>query len=708
MNKETLLLVLNNVVLQKNIFRQVKEINQFETGSSFSWRIFRRNPRLLTNYKYFDLLKRFFEESKDFLVRNSDGETLLQYDSIFINLAKIGRLEDLKYLWELFDINNRRIAKHISKHYEFSSFQEIFRNAVENNHMEVVKFLMDPAIKFPWSYESALVISPKSKSLEMVQYLSKLFDQHNRDFKKVPKVYDEAAKVGRVDIIEWLIQNRPQDREGNNMYDGAISNKHIHVVQFLLGAGSKYDNTSGNLHGFAANVGQFEMLKLFHQKVSYNRYFSVQVAITGAVRCNNLEMLIWISKNYDSKQLVYPLNLIEIAVENNNLEMVKWLTENTPAMTTHKAMDSAASNNNLEIVKYLHTNRSEGCSSVAFDFSIGKGNMDVFNWLVENRTEQPQCTFRAMDVAAEGGHLEQIKWLHENRSEGCSTDAMDRSARFGHLAVLKWLHENRTEGCSSRILDYTDDFGIAKWICENRTEEFSASDLILNLLGQPGSFEAIKWICENTDVECPENTVEQALANDDMEVAEWMIINRSEFNNGEWRIDSDSILKLIEYDQCKAIAYILEHNLHEATKDELNEFQSKVKDEYPESLELLKIFSDHKTKNSNALVQFVSQDFVTGTNTRPHEESMQFESVEYRKDKSTHYGAEWFWSDRIIHQEVPSCKARGNNHFSAISKSTSKDGGEEREKMEKATLILHSNNIYTQSDSFNHIDTCNQ
>ncbi|EFA79608.1 hypothetical protein PPL_07467 [Heterostelium album PN500] len=47
-------------------------------------------------------------------------------------------------------------------------------------------------------------------------------------------IFDNAAEKGRIDIIEWLLVNRSQDREGSNMYYAAIKGGHLHVVQYLL------------------------------------------------------------------------------------------------------------------------------------------------------------------------------------------------------------------------------------------------------------------------------------------------------------------------------------------------------------------------------------------------------------------------------------------------------------------------------------------
>ncbi|EFA77032.1 hypothetical protein PPL_09785 [Heterostelium album PN500] len=588
MNKDIFIsTVLKNKVLYRYIFDRVYEINRIYQDENhhhyYKWNTIIKSPKLMITFGYFNLLKIFYDQRiKDILLISANTE-LCGRDKQFMEAARVGRLDILKYLIEVFKIIERSKERQYEK-----EFQRVLMMAIICNQINIVKYLIE-SVDYQWDYAGAYTESPRSMNVAMVEYLANQLDRHPDQKQKVNSdVFNKAGAYGNTNVIQWLITNRPNGLErGNKMLYFAVINDKLEAVRYLLQLGPLFNSESEDkiLYEHAATNNNLEMMKLLHQfNISKESSITTEL-IWLAGEKNNLEMLKWIVETFDSVPK-YPKSLIKSAAKNNNLGMVKWLVENTSIKYPDDIISIAAKSNSLEIIKYLQTKQGVKFSSDNMDAAAKHGDLDLLKWFHENRSEG--CTTAAIDKASKKGKLEAIKWLHSNTSARCTSRAMDKAAKNGHMKVVVWLHENRTEGCTPKALTNTFDFQMIKWLLTNRTEVSSASVTISQELFQSKEgLDNIKWLFENGRI--TSNMIDDvyigAISSNNMELIGWILCNRTEFRE---KIDNDLMKQLIDKDQYETIDWIL--NNHHFKYYKLIKYQSIIEEEYPESHKLLEIF----------------------------------------------------------------------------------------------------------------------
>ncbi|EFA84141.1 LSM domain-containing protein [Heterostelium album PN500] len=469
------------------ILSNLKDIS-YQFGATYRWKHLISTPRIMVGNGYFDMLK-------EYLANNESLDEQERWTCVDFAI-QIGRFDIFEYLFDLFNLRTFLSDGNDDFFYDDDIFDMFLITAVKNNRMAIVKYLFDN-INYRWHYYRAFINSPLSSSLEMVVYFSKLVDENynatsfKNIFEPCSEVFDSAASVGSIEIIEWLIENRPRDREDNKMFHCAAKGNHANVVRYLMDEQPDFKSDRPRcgitcIDGAAEN-NNFELMKLFHL---YD-FPEPRSSLHSAVRNDNLKMVKWLISNYPD--IPQDFDAIDIAATNANLEMIQWLTENTTA-TAHYALDEAARKGNIEILEYLTIHRTEDYTTDAMDAAARFGHLEAVKWLNHNRTEG--CSEYAMDEATIGGHFDLVVWLSENRGEGCTHRALDNSAMFGHYKLVKWLSENRTEGCSHNAIE-SDHLEIVSYLLRNRPEfggDYVIKKKTILKLIQEDLHETIDWI----------------------------------------------------------------------------------------------------------------------------------------------------------------------------------------------------------------------
>ncbi|EFA86320.1 hypothetical protein PPL_00110 [Heterostelium album PN500] len=464
MKKDIYLKIFNNNILNKHIFNNVSFINKVRSSyERCNWKQLLESPYFMVGNGYFDLLMNYFEENREDLISN---EIEIDFIKLLIIAIKVDRFDLFEYLWSEFDFNSRTC-------YDQQNTNDVLVEAIIYNRMDVVSLLFESASSlqssgFNWHYKRAFEESPKSKSLAMLEYVSEQFDSYNIVSKSIPKVFDNAASVGSIEMIEWLAENKPQHRPNNLMYREAIIANQMEVVKYLLGLGDeedrgRADGRSSTAVCLAADKNNLDLLKLLHQngfEFNSSTYFY-------AINKNNLEMVQWLAQ----VPAEYPINIIFYTIKCGNLEIFKWILENTPFVCDVKDMDMAAQYNRLDFLEYLH----------------GKGIL--------------VCTTDAMDLAATKGHTDVVRWLNENRTEGCTGLGIREALTNGHFAVVQYLCENHMMACNSYELSTAacaEQFEIFEWLLFNRFEyhhnHFEISDPPMHTLFSKDKYQIVERI----------------------------------------------------------------------------------------------------------------------------------------------------------------------------------------------------------------------
>ncbi|EFA75853.1 hypothetical protein PPL_10424 [Heterostelium album PN500] len=375
-------------------------------------------------------------------------------------MAGNGYLEMLKVWFKKNDINNIT---------EFD-FYRILGNAIKTSH--------------PNSFEVVDSMAEKGRSSRQANSWD---------------VFDFAARVGRIDMIEWLAEHRPQDREGNTMYYHAVFGNHIHVLEYL---------------------------------------------------------------KKEKKDIIEKDNvkLINVAAERGNLTIIKWLHENKVGRASHRAMDDACRKGYLNIVEYLHVNRTEGCSAIeAMEDASYNGHLEIVKWIHFNCSSE-YVSYLVMDYAATKGHLLIVEWLHSVVNAICSGDALDGAAGNGHLEVVKYLHFNIEDiSCSHRAMDDAAKNGfldIVKFLHENRTE--GGTRKILNYAAANGHVETVEWLVRNRSERGSHFAFQDAVYKGHLDMVKWLYQNQSVWLNKNEHFDfSHYAIQAKEYGHKDIERYLL-------------------------------------------------------------------------------------------------------------------------------------------------------
>ncbi|EFA77571.1 hypothetical protein PPL_12174 [Heterostelium album PN500] len=475
MDTNKFLLVFKNSVLNKLIFNQVTSISSIAGQKHYKWKQLEDYPHILASHNYFEHLKLCLASTKN---RKDECKQLTIQMAI-----RFGDLEMLIYLLDRFKVDLHTIIiprenvtsdkSPVIFHESCSYLNSILCFALQHRRVDIIKYLTNRFKKYKWNYRNALILAPLSGSLEILMYFVENFPKDNRHVKfenggiKIT-VFDSAAYMGRLDMIEYLLEKRLAkvfrytevlDLPSSKIFEFAIRGGHLHLVEYLL-----------NNHKSLAFKNEYRVLDSASE---FNRFDIVKLLFNHGI------------KNYSMEFLDY-------AVKNGNLELLKWSRANTNARLSNNVLSIAALNGDLECLKWLNQNGAEGYSTIP------------------------------MDNAAKNGHLECFKYLHFNRTEGCSQNAILFALENGHLDVLKWIYDNRTERCSEAVLKdiRISRIDVLEWVLENQPKVFSTKDLEFAV--QKGYLDIVQLLCQKKMVECRYEVMNLAATYQHFHIVKWL------------------------------------------------------------------------------------------------------------------------------------------------------------------------------------------
>ncbi|TYZ69250.1 hypothetical protein PybrP1_000758 [[Pythium] brassicae (nom. inval.)] len=331
--------------------------------------------------------------------------------------VKLGHLDVVRWLHECI-IQRSQVPR--------SKRSPILLSAILNGHIDVARFLVDNDYQLVEGINVSY--SQRCIDLKMLTWLqSRGLTDGSTGWT------DKAAEAGRLDVLQWLDANMPDDRGTTRAMDEAACNGHFEVVKWLHA--NRQEGCTSRAIDKAALGGHLDVVKWLHE----NRQ---EGCTTGAM---------------------------DNAAANNHLDVVKWLHENRQEGCTTSAMDGAATYDHLDVVQWLHKNRQEGCTTDAMDGAAANGYLRVVKWLHENRSEG--CTTRAQD---ETQSMEVLRWLRDHRSEGCTNGLMVDAVRRGDFEKLLYSVEKKIgQGYLGRVIETTVrnfQFEVFQWLRVNFPE----------------------------------------------------------------------------------------------------------------------------------------------------------------------------------------------------------------------------------------------
>ncbi|KAJ8531899.1 hypothetical protein ON010_g14063 [Phytophthora cinnamomi] len=195
-----------------------------------------------------------------------------------------------------------------------------------------------------------------------------------------PRVMDEAASHGHLELVKWLHSNRPEGCTPDAM-DRAAAHGHLEVIQWL------------------------------HLNRTYGIYQkSYGISRKGkSFGCSEM-----VARPY---RRTWSKGNIDIPAASGHLELVSWLHFTGDAVCSEFAMDRAAANGHLDVVNFLHEHSREGCSREATIKAAEGNHLDILKYLIS--TVEAKCSSVTVKAAASNGHFDSVKWLIEDQSVKC-------------------------------------------------------------------------------------------------------------------------------------------------------------------------------------------------------------------------------------------------------------------------------------------------
>ncbi|EFA79262.1 hypothetical protein PPL_07680 [Heterostelium album PN500] len=305
MKKSLYSLVFKNSLICKYIFNLIHKICEKSCcRCHYSWSVLCKYPKALVGNNYLAELK------------DKDREIT-------------GNLEMFAYLLDVFSESVTREG--VFRYYKSCNIQGILHRAAKYGRLDLIEYLLSRYHSFQFDYGFAMSNAPLSHDFQLLRFLVEkviVNDPDNRDCS--PRVFNKAAKMGRIDMIEYLLEQQFHRFPSSTMFVHAIKDGHKHVIEYLLKSQHHpLKNESHNLLDVTAKYDQLEIMKIL---------------FTYGVKSGERD----------------PAHL---AAKNGNIEMVKWIVENVEIGTTSKAFETAAAYGHKEIQLWLKENycKSEDC-----------------------------------------------------------------------------------------------------------------------------------------------------------------------------------------------------------------------------------------------------------------------------------------------------------------------------------------------------------
>ncbi|EFA81409.1 hypothetical protein PPL_05394 [Heterostelium album PN500] len=224
--------ILNNKYINSIIFNYVSEISLiFNRGKHYKWNDLIENPNLLAANNYLDLLKQWFKKRDDYLSwwDNKDGHTMI---GLLQNVMMSGGIDMMTFLIEQFKDRQPKFT-----------LNSLLESACRFNRIDLIRYLLSEYSLFKWDYYSAMVFAPYSKNMEILEMMVDLYNatsiaQDNSYVESktssTKNVFNSAAFVGSVQMIEYLCKERLEDLQHSDLYRMAIDAGQVETVRYLI------------------------------------------------------------------------------------------------------------------------------------------------------------------------------------------------------------------------------------------------------------------------------------------------------------------------------------------------------------------------------------------------------------------------------------------------------------------------------------------
>ncbi|EFA76655.1 hypothetical protein PPL_09960 [Heterostelium album PN500] len=621
MDKRLFSLVLNNKVLFRIIFNHVSLISSLKGGNgNFKWSEVIVNPHILASHNYFEEMKQCLSIRNDidyrYYRKRLTMEMAIKYGSIEMFIFLLNRLK--------VDMNT---TGSVSDNSSGNHLNSIFICAAQSGRFDIIEYLTVRFETYQWNYYLAMERSPLSGNFELLKYLVKMYKNNrmlNNELKQGETVFDRAAWVGRIDMIEFLVQETPQFLKSSSMYENAISAGHLHAVEYLLREHRSLANIKTYLIFFKRPLKEKDNFDIIKLLINNNIEINIMELVDHEVASGNLELLQWL-KNHS--RLEYSSLALENEAYYGHLESLKWLYNNFTGECSGRVMDLAAHQGHFEIVIWINENRTEGCTdNIMSEVILGCGRLDILEYLYDNQpisysnlndndfmleaaalgrldilqyfhSKNIPCQYLAMDYAAANNHQKVVRWLYENGiiQEFQESSLVTASSR-GNIEIVKYIIQNSTRLslenaiCNAIKSNHLD---VVKYLFSLSTQDTITKRNYFVISTTCENTDVLKWLHSNIDICCTitEESFYLAIKNTNLPLAKWIFSNIGEDRKNLFKMETFSS-DLFKFNQYEIIEWILE-SFRGIPRSELESYKQILETKYSNSKESIEIINKY-------------------------------------------------------------------------------------------------------------------
>ncbi|EGG25034.1 hypothetical protein DFA_03280 [Cavenderia fasciculata] len=266
---------------------------------------------------------------------------LVQLEKVLIErVCSSGALDVLKYIHQKLFISADPVGYFVDLNF--------MRNAVNNGHLEIVKFL---------TYDFTV----KSSSYVM----------------------DLAAAKGYFEIVQFLHESRTDGCSISAM-DGAIKNGHLKIIEFLHN--HRTEGASPNIIDYASQIGRLDIIKFM---IENNRTEGFSgLAINWAVAQGRLDIVQYLTPHLSKDTRAKMAEAVVNAAHIGSVDILDWLVEHGYKLLENNCMMAAIGNGHLQVVQYLVNRNNTKIAVTAEQVSLA---------IEENRVVSPASLKKLYD-----------------------------------------------------------------------------------------------------------------------------------------------------------------------------------------------------------------------------------------------------------------------------------------------------------------------
>lgn len=256
----------------------------------------------------------------------------------------------------------------------------------------------------------------------------------------------EAAKGGRVDVLEWLHEHKC-DWDSEMVALAAARKGHLCVLQWITSHGCTLHRRAMS---DAATRGHFEIVKwLWENGVRHD----TQTACNFAANVGHLMMVQWLCERSPMNQTM----VCQWAAAGGQVRVLEWCAMSGFEWSTKDIIAKAVGNGHINVLEWALTMLSTGTdggqvplppvSNHAVAEAAARGHMETLRWIGARGTRASDNEWRAggSTGAVRKGRIDILLWLRAHGYEWDETACMNVAASRGDLDMLEWLMRH---GCA--------------------------------------------------------------------------------------------------------------------------------------------------------------------------------------------------------------------------------------------------------------------